>query len=68
MRGQEVILCVDATYNLTVKLGDTVRQGERLSRDLSPGTLSMAPTTGVVRSVQFDPERHEFVIVIAGAQ
>jgi len=30
-----------------------------------PGALSTAPVAGIVRSIRFDPERHEFVIVIA---
>jgi Na+-translocating ferredoxin:NAD+ oxidoreductase RnfC subunit len=67
MSEKQVILRVDATYDLTVKVGDRVRQGERLSRNPEPDAPSTSPATGVVRSVQFDPERHEFVIVIAQA-
>jgi len=68
MSGKQAILRVDATYDLTVKTGDAVRQGERLSHDPSKGTASIAPMTGVIRSIRFDPDHHEFVIVIAGAQ
>ena len=68
MSEKQAILHVDATYDLTVKAGDAVRQGGRLSRDPSLGTASMAPIAGVVKSIRFDPEHHEFVIVIAGAQ
>lgn len=68
MSGKQVILRVDATYDLTVKVGDRVRTGERLSRDRLRGAASTAPVTGVVESIRFDPQRHEFVIVIAEAQ
>ncbi len=68
MSRKQVILRVDATYDLTVKVGDKVRPGERLSRDRSPGAASTAPVMGVVENIRFDPQRHEFVIVIAEAQ
>ena len=62
------ILRVEATYDLTVKVGDRVRQGERLSQNPEPGAAAASPVTGVVRSIRFDPERHEFVITVAAAQ
>jgi Na+-translocating ferredoxin:NAD+ oxidoreductase RnfC subunit len=65
MSETQAILRVDATYDLTVKVGDRVRQGERLSQSPEPGAVSAAPVTGIVRSVRFDPERHEFVVTIA---
>ncbi len=68
MSEKQAILRVDATYDLTVKAGDAIRRGERLSRDPSPGTAFIAPMAGIVRSIRFDPEHHEFVIVIAGAR
>ncbi len=68
MSEKQAILRVDATYDLMVKIGDVVRQGERLSRDPSQGTASTAPMTGVIRSIRFDPRHHEFVVVIADAQ
>ena len=68
MSKTEAILHVDATHDLTVRVGDRVRQGERLSQSPEPGARSAAPVTGIVRSIRFDPERHEFVIAIAAAQ
>jgi len=68
MSETQTILRVDATYDLAVKVGDTIRRGERLSQSPEPGASSKAPVTGVVASIQFDPGRHEFVIVIARAQ
>jgi Na+-translocating ferredoxin:NAD+ oxidoreductase RnfC subunit len=65
MSGEETTVRVDATYDLTVKAGDRVRRGERLSRAPEPAARPIAPVAGVIKSIQFDPERHEFVIVIA---
>jgi Na+-translocating ferredoxin:NAD+ oxidoreductase RnfC subunit len=64
---QETILRVEATYDLTVEVGDRVHRGKRLSRSPESDTTSTAPVAGTVKSIQFDPERHEFVIVIATA-
>ena len=68
MSGHTIILRVDATYDLTVKVGGRIRQGERLSQNPSAGASAAAPATGVVKSIRFDPERHEFEIVITRAQ
>lgn len=67
MSAEETILRVDATYNLTVKVGDRVRRGERLSQNREPAASSVAPAAGVIKSIQFDPEHHEFVVAIAPA-
>jgi len=67
MSGQETILRVEATYDLTARVGDRVRRGERLSRSPESDTASAAPVAGTVKSIQFDPEHHEFVIVLATA-
>jgi Na+-translocating ferredoxin:NAD+ oxidoreductase RnfC subunit len=67
MSGQQIILRVEATYDLTVEVGDRVRRGERLSRSPESDATSAAPVAGTVKSIQFDPERHEFVIVIVTA-
>jgi len=65
MSTHETILRVDATYDLTVKVGDRVCRGDRLSQNPEAGAVSTASVAGAVRSIQFDPERHEFVIGIA---
>jgi Na+-translocating ferredoxin:NAD+ oxidoreductase RnfC subunit len=62
MSERETILRVGATYDLTVRVGDKVRQGEYTSAGL--GSESKAPVSGVVRSIEFDPDDHEFVIAI----
>jgi Na+-translocating ferredoxin:NAD+ oxidoreductase RnfC subunit len=65
MSVQETILRADATYDLTVKVGDKVRRGDKLSQNPSPGAQPIMPATGVIARIQFDPEHHEFVIAIA---
>ncbi len=64
MSGQETILRVSATWNLKVQAGDRVRRGQQLSEVPSTDAPSPAPVSGVVKKIQFDPGRHEFVIVI----
>jgi Na+-translocating ferredoxin:NAD+ oxidoreductase RnfC subunit len=65
MSNKQAIVRVDATYDLMVKVGDKVRRTERLSSAPESHATSAAPVAGTVRSIQFDSERHEFVIVIA---
>jgi len=62
---RETILRVDATYDLTVRVGDRVNKGDTLSQNPESGERSAAPVAGTVRSIRFDPARHEFVIAIA---
>ncbi len=68
MSAAGLIVRVDATGDLTVKAGDHVRRGQRLSRNPEPHAQAKSPVAGVIKSVQFDPERHEFVIAIAPAE
>lgn len=67
MSDKQAIVRVDATYDLTVKVGDRVRRAERLSSAPESDATSAAPVAGTIRSIQFHSERHEFVIVIAPA-
>ena len=64
MSGQETILRVSATGDLTVRVGDRVRRGQQLSDVPSTDAPSTAPVSGLVKRIQFDPGSHEFVIVI----
>lgn len=61
----EITLRVDATWHLTVAVGDAVTQGREMNEDPKMDESSRAPVSGVIKSIQFDPGRHEFVIVIA---
>ncbi len=64
MSGQETILRVSATWNLKVQAGDRVRRGQQVSEVPSTDASPTAPVSGLVKKIQFDPGRHEFVIVI----
>lgn len=63
----QVTLRLDATWHLTVAVGDTVRRGQRMNEGPETNESSRAPVSGIVKSIQFDPDHHEFVIVIAPA-
>jgi len=63
----EVTLRLDATWHLTVAVGDTVRRGQKMNESPETDESSRAPVSGTVKSIQFDPGHHEFVIVMAAA-
>ena len=66
MSAELVVMRVDATCHITVEVGDELRRGQRITEAPAPaGPLS--PVSGTVRSIQFDPGNHEFVIAIAPA-
>lgn len=67
MSGKQTIMRVSATYSLMVEVGDEVRRGEIIQHvpDTTPSPL--APTSGIIKSIQFDPTHHEFIVVIAPA-
>ena len=67
MRRSRTILRVDATYHLHVQVGDRVRRGQKIQEVPDAGTPSVAPVSGTIESIQFDPADHEFVVVIATA-
>jgi Na+-translocating ferredoxin:NAD+ oxidoreductase RnfC subunit len=64
----EVALRVSATWHLTVGVGDVVRRGQKVNESPQTDESSRAPLSGTVKSIQFDPGPHEFVIVIAPAR
>ncbi len=68
MRDGRTILRVDATYHLLVQTGDVVRRGQHIQRVPDTSAPSVAPVSGTIESIQFDPTNHEFVIVIASAR
>jgi len=65
MSAAPIILRVSATYHLNVKVGDRVHPGERLHNGPNEDGRSIAPVSGIVRSVEFDTGAHEFIVVIA---
>jgi Na+-translocating ferredoxin:NAD+ oxidoreductase RnfC subunit len=64
----DVILRIDATFGLKVKVGDKVRQGEELGTNADTGYLATCPISGIVKSVSFDPENHEFVVAVSSTK
>ena len=62
MSTRETIMRVDATYHLRVEAGDAIHRGDRISD--APAQQAFAPVSGVVKSVHFDPQNHEFIIAI----
>jgi Na+-translocating ferredoxin:NAD+ oxidoreductase RnfC subunit len=67
MAMNEITLRVNATWHLTVAVGDAVRRGQKMNEGPDTDESSRAPVSGTVKSIQFDPGPHEFVIVIAPA-
>jgi len=64
MSTKETILRVSATDHLKVQVGQAVRQGDRVQDGSETDGPSIAPVSGTVKSIQFNPASHEFVIVI----
>jgi len=65
MKKGRTILRVDATCHLRVQAGDAVRQGQKIQEVPDTGEPPVAPVSGTIESIQFDPANHEFIIAIA---
>lgn len=65
MSERRTIVRVGAAYGPAVRVGDLVRSGDPMQTVPDTDELIVAPVSGTVESVQFDPADHEFVIVIA---
>lgn len=65
MSTQQTILRVSATYHLKVEVGRRVHRGDRIHDGPETDGPATVPISGVVKSIEFDPGSHEFVIVIA---
>ena len=63
MSSEPTIVRVDATYQPAVEVGDRVHAGDIIS-EAPEAQQCTAPLSGIVKSVRFDPETHEFVIAI----
>ena len=55
-------LKVDATWGLKIKVGDKIRKGQRISANQEHAVTS--PVSGMVKSVRFDSDNHEFLVVV----
>ena len=58
---RETTIRIDATYQPTVAPGDTVFRGQKVCKE--PGEQT-CPIAGTIQTVRFDPDNHEFVIVV----
>lgn len=67
MNEGETILRVSATYHLEVEVGETVQRGQKIQKVPDTDETVVAPVSGTIQSMQFDPATHEFIIVIASA-
>jgi Na+-translocating ferredoxin:NAD+ oxidoreductase RnfC subunit len=67
MSKKPIILGVAATYPLKVEVGNRVRRGETIQEGPNEDGRSVAPVSGVVKSIQFDAGSHEFVVAIVPA-
>jgi Na+-translocating ferredoxin:NAD+ oxidoreductase RnfC subunit len=56
-------LRIDATCGLKIKPGDKIRKGQNISVNQEHTTTS--PLSGTVESIRFDPDSHEFLIVVS---
>lgn len=63
MNKKSVTLKINATYGLKVKPGDKIRKGENIIGNQKETFIS--PVSGKIKSTCFDPDNHEFQIVIS---
>jgi Na+-translocating ferredoxin:NAD+ oxidoreductase RnfC subunit len=63
MNRSEVTLRIDATYGLKIKSGDKIHKGQYINTNQKDAVIS--PVSGTVKSVRFDPDNHEFMIVVS---
>lgn len=67
MNRGETILRVSATYHLEVEVGETVQRGQKIQKVPDTDEIVVAPVSGTIQSIHFDPASHEFILVIASA-
>ncbi len=64
----KVVLRTDATFGLKVKIGDKVRRGREIGTEPAAQCPVASPISGVIKSVSFDPESHEFLVVVSSTK
>jgi len=61
MTPRQVVIRVEATCSPAAAPGERVRPGQLVCPESQTPAY---PTSGIVQSVRFDPNAHEFVIVV----
>jgi Na+-translocating ferredoxin:NAD+ oxidoreductase RnfC subunit len=56
-------LRTDATYGLKIKPGDKIHKGQYINTNQKEAAIS--PLSGTVKSIHFDRDNHEFLIVVS---
>lgn len=65
MNRSEITLRMDATFGLKIRPGDKVRKGQHISTNQEQTATS--PVSGTVKSIRFDSDNHEFLVVVSPA-
>jgi Na+-translocating ferredoxin:NAD+ oxidoreductase RnfC subunit len=63
MNRSETTLRIDATYGLKIRPGDKIHKGQCISTNQEKDVTS--PVSGTVKSVRFDPDTHEFLLIVS---
>jgi Na+-translocating ferredoxin:NAD+ oxidoreductase RnfC subunit len=63
MSRSETTLRIDATHGLKIRPGDKIQEGQHISTNQEQAVMS--PVSGTVKSVRFDPDNHEFLVVVS---
>ena len=63
MNKANVTLKIDATYGLKVRPGDKIRKGENIIENQQE--IFTSPVSGKIKNTHFDPDNHEFQVVIS---
>ncbi|MBW8003083.1 MAG: hypothetical protein FVQ80_13870 [Planctomycetes bacterium] len=61
---EKIEIKVDATYGVKVKVGDNVDRGQEIGKASCTGQMVTASISGVVREIRFEPQSHEFAVVL----
>jgi len=65
---KEISLKVEASYGLSVKVGDVIEAGMRIGNALDNKKPLKTPMDGTVKSIVFDSKDHSFVVVITAGE
>ncbi len=63
MNKADITLRIDATFGLKIRPGDKIRKGQDISTNQKQPVTS--PESGTVKSINFDNDNHEFLVVIS---